>query len=39
MYFAGVESVLRALSTALEIKNPTLLKHGYALLTEILNRY
>ena len=35
---SGVESVLRSLSTALDLKNPTLLKLGYSLLTEILKR-
>ncbi|XP_053380780.1 meiosis inhibitor protein 1-like [Mercenaria mercenaria] len=35
----GVESVLRAVSTSIELKNPTLLSHGYSLLADILNRH
>ncbi|XP_060578052.1 uncharacterized protein LOC132735152 [Ruditapes philippinarum] len=35
----GVESVLRAVSTSIELKNPSLLNHGYILLAEILNRH
>ena len=38
MFVAGVESVLRSLGTSLELKNPTLLKLGYSLLAEILQR-